>query len=110
MASGDVGVNLSKAGQRKNIDEGAALGRFEIVVTKFRASSPSCCCSDFARLLRSSLVALALPSCRRRARLNCTSRAGVGVVYVSNPYAEAQETRRKASALLGILAATEARS
>jgi anthranilate synthase component 1 len=35
-------------------------------------------------------------------------RAGAGVVYDSDPQAEADETRRKASALLSILAATEA--
>lgn len=33
-------------------------------------------------------------------------RAGAGVVYDSDPHAEAQETRRKASALLSVLAAT----
>jgi anthranilate synthase component 1 len=35
-------------------------------------------------------------------------RAGAGVVYDSDPQAEADETRRKASALLSILAAAEA--
>jgi anthranilate synthase component 1 len=37
-------------------------------------------------------------------------RAGAGVVYDSDPKAEADETRRKASALLSILAATEAKT
>ena len=37
-------------------------------------------------------------------------RAGAGVVYDSDPQAEADETRRKASALLSIIAATEAQA
>jgi anthranilate synthase component 1 len=36
-------------------------------------------------------------------------RAGAGVVYDSDPRREADETRRKASALLSVLAATGAR-
>ena len=35
-------------------------------------------------------------------------RAGAGVVHDSDPRAEADETKRKASALLSVLAATEA--